>query len=380
MAKLLTLAFVSDAVYPYNKGGKETRLFEVTTRLSKLGYDVHIYCMKWWDGEDQRIENGVTLHGICPLIPLYDGPRRSIKQGILFGLSCFKLLNSKFDVVDVDHMPFFPLYSMRVVCWLKGKKMMATWHEVWGMEYWQEYLGGIKGYIAWWIERASVHFPDHIICISELTKNRLKSIFSVPEDKLTYIPCGIDISKVKKVPLALKSYDLLFIGRLLKHKNVDKLLVMFQHLLTKRPSLTMAIVGSGPELEMLKQLSRDLNVDKSVFFLDNIHDHTDVLSLIKSARILFLISSREGFGITVLEARACGTPVITSDHPDNSAQYLISSSEHGFVSSLAITSLVESAEKLLYKKKSNEINKELLRYDINIVVNELEQVYLSLLK
>jgi len=151
-----TLAFVSDAIYPYNKGGKETRLYEITTRLAQKGYDVHIYCMQWWKGKADRVENGVQLHSICPLIPLYDGPRRSIKQGIIFGLACFKLLWANFDVVDVDHMPFFPLYSMRIVCWLKGKPMNATWHEVWGMTYWREYLGGIKGTIAGWIEAISV--------------------------------------------------------------------------------------------------------------------------------------------------------------------------------------------------------------------------------
>src|SRR5664279_4133987 len=129
------IAIVSDAVYPYNKGGKETRIHELSTRLVRSGHDVTIYTMKWWSTpEKTRIEEGVTLQAISPLYPLYNGERRSIKEGILFGLACFGLLWKKFDVLDVDHMPYFPLFSLKVVSLLRRKPMLATWHEVWGRE------------------------------------------------------------------------------------------------------------------------------------------------------------------------------------------------------------------------------------------------------
>ncbi len=56
------IAFVSDAVYPFNKGGKEKRLYEISQRLVKEGREVHIYTMKWWEGPRTLKQNGVYLH------------------------------------------------------------------------------------------------------------------------------------------------------------------------------------------------------------------------------------------------------------------------------------------------------------------------------
>jgi dolichol-phosphate hexosyltransferase len=91
-SQAMNIVFVSDAIYPYNKGGKEKRLYELSTRLAKLGHDVHIYTMHWWSGtENTRVENGVTLHAISKKYEMYKRDRRSISEGVLFALNCFKL-------------------------------------------------------------------------------------------------------------------------------------------------------------------------------------------------------------------------------------------------------------------------------------------------
>ena len=88
------VAFVSDAVYPFHKGGKEKHLYEITRRLAERGRDVHVYTMKWWDGDPDTEIDGVHYHAISKLYPMYDGDRRSIKEGLLFALACFKLLRN----------------------------------------------------------------------------------------------------------------------------------------------------------------------------------------------------------------------------------------------------------------------------------------------
>src|SRR5690242_17399471 len=90
METIKKIAIVSDAVYPFNKGGKEKRMYDVSTRLAARGHDVTIYCMKWWEGEDEIIRDGVRLSAISPHYPLYAGGRRSIKEAIFFSLHCFK--------------------------------------------------------------------------------------------------------------------------------------------------------------------------------------------------------------------------------------------------------------------------------------------------
>ena len=125
----MKIAFVSDAIYPYNKGGKEKRIYEISTRLAKRGHNVHVYCMKWWkEKETHRIENGVHLHAISRYYPLYSGKRRSIKEAVMFAFACFKLIREDFDVIDVDHMPYFVLFSTKVVCIIKITKLISSWN------------------------------------------------------------------------------------------------------------------------------------------------------------------------------------------------------------------------------------------------------------
>ena len=106
----MKIVYISDAVYPYNKGGKEKRLFEISTRLARRGHDVHIYTMNWWNGPKVIKENGVSLHAISPLYPLYTkSGKRSIKEALAFSSYIFQgLIKEDFDILDVDHMPFFP--------------------------------------------------------------------------------------------------------------------------------------------------------------------------------------------------------------------------------------------------------------------------------
>ncbi|QQR51816.1 hypothetical protein IPG36_04320 [bacterium] len=105
------LAIVSDAIYPFTRGGKELRIHALSQQLAKSNLDVHIYTMKWWSGTNTLQQDGVTLHAICPKIALYTkSGRRSIWQGIVFAVTTLRLLTVKFDVLEVDHMPIIPLF------------------------------------------------------------------------------------------------------------------------------------------------------------------------------------------------------------------------------------------------------------------------------
>ncbi len=354
-SKPLRIAMVSDAVYPYNKGGKETRLYQLSTGLAKAGHDVHIYTMKWWTGAADKDENGVHLHAICPLFPLYDGERRSIKQGILFGLACFKLISQPFNVAEVDHMPFFPIYSMRVVCWLKRVRMLATWHEVWGPAYWQEYLGGWKGVVAAQIERWSVNLADQVVAVSQLTASKLVKLGRTKP--ITVIPNGIDLEAIKRAPVSPLKSDVIFVGRLLKHKHVDVLLEAVALLAKTQPGVVCRIVGQGPEEDALRAQAKRLGLGKQVVFHPDVPDDNAVYGLLKASKVFVLPSTREGFGITVLEAAACGLRIITTDHPDNAARELVGELiKSGNTSELSNRILMAKYQKKLSAKELSEYN------------------------
>jgi L-malate glycosyltransferase len=340
------IAVVSDSIYPYNKGGKETRIHELTKRLAAAGHDVHIYTMHWWDEPAHtREEDGVHLHAISPLYPLYSGERRSIRQGILFGLAAFKLIREKFDVVDVDHIPYFPLFSVKLVSWLKRRPMMATWHEVWGKQYWQTYLGATSGFAAYAVERLSVLMPKKIIAVSAMTSDRLGQEFGA-NGKTALVQNGINLDQIKQVMPSAAQFDVIYAGRLLKHKHVDLLLHAVAQLKQARPGITCQIIGDGPERKHLESLARKLGLQNTVQFLGFLPRHQDVMAHMKAGRVFVLPSTREGFGISFIEANACGLPVVTIDHPDNAARYLVTPVT-GRLAKLTADSLAHQIDALL---------------------------------
>lgn len=359
----MRIAYVTDAVYPYHKGGKEVRLYEISSRLAKSN-SVHIYTMKWWNGPNNIVKDGVTYHSISSLHKLYTkSGRRSIFEGIIFGINCLKVDVSSYDVVDVDHMPFFPLFSMKLKCIFSKKKMHATWHEVWGRSYWNSYLGffGIFGY---WIEKLSSKLPDKIIAVSEHTKKRLINDFNL--HNVTYVPCGVDYSAISKVKPAAEKSDVIFAGRLLSHKNVDVLIKAIR----LNPVKTI-IVGDGPELANLKKLVRELKLEKFIVFKGFVKDKNKLFALMKSSHVFVLPSTREGFGISVLEANACGLPVVTVNSPDNASKDLIDKS-NGYICRLDEKEIAKSIQICIKRKKTSTYNKE---YDWDNISTQIEEVY-----
>src|SRR5689334_9715093 len=131
-----TIAMVTDAIHPFHRGGKEFRYSELVRRLQR-DCDVHVYTMNWWKGGSTTEVDGVTYHALCRLIPLYSNARRSTFQAIFFAIACVKLLWQRFDVIEADHMPYFQLFPLRLVAWIRQKRLVATWHEVWGPRYWR---------------------------------------------------------------------------------------------------------------------------------------------------------------------------------------------------------------------------------------------------
>jgi glycosyltransferase involved in cell wall biosynthesis len=217
----MRIAYVSDAVWPWNTGGKERRIREISRRLVGEGHEVHIYTMKWWDGPTTVEREGVQLHAIMKKRALYHGDRRSMLEAVMFGLATLKLLVVPFDVLDVDHMPFFPLFSARLVCALRGKRMTATWHEVWGGDYWKIYLGRVA-LMGTLVERLASRMPHQIVAVSDQTSCRLRTELASRQPVYT-IPNGIDFETIDQTPASVLAPDVLYAGRLLANKNVDLL-------------------------------------------------------------------------------------------------------------------------------------------------------------
>ncbi len=364
------IAFVSDGVMPYFQGGKERRLYEISRRLVKEGREVHVYTMQWWQGPKSIMHEGVIYHALCPLYPMYHGERRSVLQAVLFGLSTFKLLFVPFDMLDVDHMPYFPIFSARIVTWLRGKSLFVTWHEVWGKEYWREYLGPL-GYVGYLIERISYKLPDLIISNSLHTTRRLIDA-GVRKDIRTVL-LGVDLNTIYTAPLSLERSDVIFIGRLIDHKNPDLLVQAIALVKKSLPDVQCTIVGDGPARSRVAGLIEVLDLKQNIVLRGSIESSTELYSLMKASKMLVLPSEREGFGLVAVEANAAGLPVITTSHHDNAAKDLICNGVNGYVVEPNAVSIAEKIVEGLRSWDTFTPRRDIERYDWRAVTESIEE-------
>lgn len=314
------LALVTDAIGPYHRGGKEMRYLELSHRLA-ANADVHIYTMNWWRGSRVRRDGEVTYHAISPLLPLYSGGRRSIRQALVFAVCCLKLLRERFDVIEADHMPYVPLLSLKLVSLIRRRRLVVTWHEYWGPEYWRTYLGQ-AGRIGWMFESLAMRLPDMIIAASPQTADRLRELTGerVP---IVVAPNGVDLAAIRELPKAPDARDVVVVGRLLPHKRTDMLLDALAVLRDQGRPATARIIGAGPEQDVIRARIDELGLGDSVELRHDIADQDHLYAELKGARVAVFASEREGFGIAVLEALACGVPVVTTSAPDNLARHLV---------------------------------------------------------
>ncbi len=166
---------------------------------------------------------------------------------------------------------------------------------------------------------------DHIITISQFSKNEIIKYLQVPGDKISIMPCGVDlsifnpnysddeISAIRKKYCINKDY-ILYLGTLEPRKNIEILIEAYLLLKVKSSSLPKLVIAGkkGWMYESIFKKVELYNLKDDVIFTDYVDDG-DVPILLNGASIFVFPSIYEGFGLPPLEAMACGTPVIASN-------------------------------------------------------------------
>jgi glycosyltransferase involved in cell wall biosynthesis len=248
-------------------------------------------------------------------------------------------------VIEADQFPTFHIFTLRLVTWLKRKRLTVTWHEVWDRAYWLQYLG-VAGNLAYLIQWLAMHAPDHLIAASAETGTRLQEVLG-KRASISVVPNGIDLDGIQNSHPDDMRVDLVTVGRLLPHKNVDALLRCVARLHAAGVPVICRVIGDGPQRAALHELARELGIAHAIDFRHDVWEQKDVYSLIKAARVAVFATEREGFGIAVLEAIACGVPVVTTSAPDNLAQYLVARSAVGIVCAPSVEAIADAVQVLL---------------------------------
>lgn len=375
-----------DAVYPWVKGGAEKRIYELGKRLLKKGHDVHLFGIKWWEGPDIIEHEGMILHGVCKSRELYVEGKRSIAVAIIFSLKLFNpLVREKFDVIDVSVFPYFSCFTVKLVSLFNKSPAVYTWHEVWD-DYWYEYMGK-AGFFGKMVEIAVSKISGNNIAVSGWTQKRLQAL-GVPEKRISVVPNGIDLQEICKLELEVgkhlvgsggKVYDIIFAGRLIKDKHVDVLLRTLPLLKADHPGITCCIVGDGPEKEDLMKLSNEMGICNNVEFA-GFQEYNALIRKLQVSKVFVLPSSREGFGMVVIEAFACGVPVVTVKERYNASQGLVEDGVDGFTVPLDASSIAEAVSKILqggqcYENMSKAASQKAKDYDWNEALLKLNNIY-----
>ncbi|MBD2083705.1 glycosyltransferase family 1 protein [Coleofasciculus sp. FACHB-542] len=153
---------------------------------------------------------------------------------------------------------------------------------------------------------------EHIICNSSSTAQDIIDFFHIPEYKITPIHLAYDVNHFRFLNIPRSSY-FLYIGRQDPYKNIARLINAFATLPSCRDN-ELWIAGSGDKryTPVLMAQVEQLGIKNQVKFLDYV-SYEELPTLINQAIALVFPSLWEGFGLPVLEAMACGTPVITSN-------------------------------------------------------------------
>jgi glycosyltransferase involved in cell wall biosynthesis len=247
------------------------------------------------------------------------------------------------------------------------------------LKYWQEYLGRLSvfGYL---IEKLSVLIPSIIISVSQSTARRIKDELGFKR-KIYVISSGIDFNRIQQINAAQEKIDVIYAGRLMDFKHIDTLIKAIYLLKEQIPIVKCLVIGEGPEKKRLEVLTQKLNLKKNIKFLDFLENHDDVYALMKSSKVFVLPSTREGLGLVVIEANACGIPVITIDHQNNAARDLIDEGKNGFVCQLNEEEIAKIIKRILVNNSGRGMEETCVelakRYDWDKIVDEIEEVYLK---
>lgn len=253
------------------------------------GKDIDLYL------PNQHVAFLVRPSGSLISPPYYDVlmPLRDLLSG--------RLKTDVFHAVTDSQAIIFP--------WLKGKKVITMHH----VDKTPADSAPEKVFRAFYGlgTKIALRYADKVICISSQTKSEVMEAYGVPEEKIAIISQAIPAS-FRPLPGVTKEPVIGYVGALKKRKNIEFLIkayAIYSQRIGTVP-LRLAICGEGTDQGVLERLAMELGVADGVEFRGPIAEEK-LVETYNSFSLFSLPSHQEGFGFPIIEAQACGVPVLT---------------------------------------------------------------------
>jgi glycosyltransferase involved in cell wall biosynthesis len=283
-------------------GGAEIHLFELFGRLAARGHRVRLVC-SGWPGAPARAEvDGIEVHR--------RGGRHSF--AVTGRGAVRRALRSERPDILVEDINKLPL----CLAGLTDVPMAVIVPHLFGTTAFQEASWPVattvvlaERLIPWAYRRAGFH------AISESTRDDLVAR-GVPAGRIVVIHPGVDSAAYTPDPSLDRSDPpaFLYVGRLRRYKRVDVAIEAVALARRERPGISLDVAGTGEDRPRLERLVQRLGLAGAVRFHGFVTE-ADKLRLLRTTWANLFPSPKEGWGITVMEAAACGTPSIASDSP-----------------------------------------------------------------
>jgi len=282
-------------------GGAEVHLHEISKRIAAHGHAVTVLASAFEGARERDEVDGVKV----------------VRCGGKFGFNYHvpwayrRLARSEgFDVVvdDINKIPFYtPLYVRRPT--------IALTHHLFAGTIFLETIFPLALYV--YLSEAliaPVYKRSAIVTVSESTRQELIKR-GIPPCNIEVVYNAVDHAKYTPGD-GVKSREPLiaYLGRIKRYKRVGLVLDVFKMLGEQFPTARLAIVGSGDFMPELRRQAERLGISGRVDFAGFVSED-EKIDILRKAHVVVNPSSKEGWGVTVTEANACGTPVVASNVP-----------------------------------------------------------------
>jgi glycosyltransferase involved in cell wall biosynthesis len=330
----MRVCLIYDCLFPYTVGGAERWYRNLAERLVADGHEVTYLTLRQW-GRDERLDLDARVRVVTagPRMALYTAgatARRRILPPLVFGAGVLWHLlrhGHRYDVVHTASFPYFSVLAAGATRRLGGFSLVVDWHEVWSRQYWLEYLGGVGGRAGYVVQLLCARLPQRAFCFSRLHAARLRQEglrgivtvlegeYAGPLDAPTAIPAE---------PVVV------FAGRMIPEKRAPLGVAGVAAAAKRIPGLRGLFYGDGPEREAVLAAIAEHDAQDTISapgFVDT--ERLD--DSLRRALCMLLPSSREGYGMIVVESCAAATPAVVVAAPDNAAVELVADGVNGVV-------------------------------------------------
>lgn len=163
------------------------------------------------------------------------------------------------------------------------------------------------------LEKQTYQISDRILSVSNYVRNNLIRDYRISPHRIEILPNGVNTRIFHPVPGHARDRNMvLYVGRIYKGKGLEFLIDAMEQVVAKYPEVRLVVAGDGGYLKSIEAYIHNKTVRNHIEFL-GWQDTGALNRLYNEAAVCVMPSIVEGFGLTILEAMACGCPVIATD-------------------------------------------------------------------